>query len=207
MKIAILSDLHANYEATKLVLESVEKQNVDKIFVLGDIVGYNFDIKKVIEELKKYKDKMEIIKGNHEQMLEDLFLKSIPYDKSKYGNALEKTINEIDTKEIISLCSLPEEIYFRIDSLNILLTHGIPGDNQKYIYPDHPNSELSEFNFGDANLVCLGNTHHQMLRRIGEKTIINPGSVGQNRSNPSKAEWATIDSTTEEITFHSIRMK
>ena len=41
MRYAIISDNHANLEATITVLEYIDKIGVDQIVHLGDVVGYN----------------------------------------------------------------------------------------------------------------------------------------------------------------------
>ncbi|MDE5096563.1 MAG: metallophosphoesterase family protein, partial [Trichodesmium sp. St11_bin5] len=40
MKIAVMSCIHGNYEALNSVLIDIEKQKAEKIFCLGDLVGY-----------------------------------------------------------------------------------------------------------------------------------------------------------------------
>ena len=37
MKIAIFSDVHGNYQATKVILEDINKNNFDEIICLGDM--------------------------------------------------------------------------------------------------------------------------------------------------------------------------
>ena len=41
MKYAIISDIHSNKHALEKVLDIIDKENVDQIVCLGDIVGYN----------------------------------------------------------------------------------------------------------------------------------------------------------------------
>lgn len=64
MKIAIVSDIHGNLEALEAVLADIESRDVDKIYCLGDIVGYG---PKPSECLKIAMDKFDLIlQGNHE---------------------------------------------------------------------------------------------------------------------------------------------
>jgi predicted phosphodiesterase len=41
MKIALFSDIHANLPAMEACFKSIEEQNTDAIYCLGDLVGYN----------------------------------------------------------------------------------------------------------------------------------------------------------------------
>ena len=59
MKIAVISDIHANKLALDKVLEDIEQFNPDKIFCLGDLIlaGYNpnYVVKTMIELKEKFK--------------------------------------------------------------------------------------------------------------------------------------------------------
>lgn len=41
MRIAIISDIHANFPALEQTLKSIEEHNIDALYCLGDLVGYN----------------------------------------------------------------------------------------------------------------------------------------------------------------------
>lgn len=45
----------------------------------------------------------------------------------------------------------------------------------------------------DAEYVLLGHTHLPMVRRVGERVLVNPGSVGQPRDGDPRASYAVID--------------
>ena len=53
MKIAIISDIHANLEALKSTLEDIKKRKVDKIICLGDIIAKGVHPKECIELIKE----------------------------------------------------------------------------------------------------------------------------------------------------------
>ncbi len=61
---AVISDVHANLEALEAVLKELEREKVDKIFFLGDAVGYGPNPNECIELLKQKADIM--IAGNHD---------------------------------------------------------------------------------------------------------------------------------------------
>ena len=42
MKIAVISDIHGNYDALVEVLKDAKSENIDHLLVLGDIVGYYY---------------------------------------------------------------------------------------------------------------------------------------------------------------------
>jgi predicted phosphodiesterase len=47
-----------------------------------------------------------------------------------------------------------------------------------------------------AQHVLLGHTHFPMIRKIGDRTVINPGSVGQPRDGDPRASYAVIEADT-----------
>lgn len=53
MRIAIISDIHANFPALEQTLKSIEEQNIDAVYCLGDLVGYNLCPNAVINEIRK----------------------------------------------------------------------------------------------------------------------------------------------------------
>ena len=65
MKRAIISDIHGNLEALEAVLEDIDRQRVDAIDCLGDIVGYGPN---PCECVKLVRERCEVvILGNHDQ--------------------------------------------------------------------------------------------------------------------------------------------
>ena len=53
MRLAIISDVHANLEAFQAVLKEIDKVGVDKIYHLGDIVGYNANPNECVDILRE----------------------------------------------------------------------------------------------------------------------------------------------------------
>ena len=62
MRIAVISDIHGNFEALKATLKDIEKRNVDEIICLGDIIAKGVHPKECIDLIKK-KCKI-VIQGN-----------------------------------------------------------------------------------------------------------------------------------------------
>ena len=51
---ALISDIHANLKALEAVLKHIDAQdNVERIFCLGDVVGYGPDLETAIDLVKK----------------------------------------------------------------------------------------------------------------------------------------------------------
>ena len=65
MRIALLSDIHANLPALEACLKSIEGQNPDAVYCLGDLVGYNVWPNEVIREIRRRR--IPTIAGNYDQ--------------------------------------------------------------------------------------------------------------------------------------------
>ncbi len=71
MRIALISDIHGNLEALAAVLTHAMRQRVDRIAVLGDIVGYGADPRACTEAVMRLAEEGAIVlKGNHDEAVE-----------------------------------------------------------------------------------------------------------------------------------------
>ncbi|MFO0212044.1 MAG: metallophosphoesterase family protein, partial [Pseudanabaena sp.] len=67
MKIGVLSDIHGNHLALEAVLKEARKLGVEKLLILGDLVGYYYHSVEVLRQLEEWST--EMIGGNHEEMM------------------------------------------------------------------------------------------------------------------------------------------
>jgi len=192
-KIAIISDIHANIEAFEVVLSEIDKERVDKIICLGDIVGYGPNPNEVVDLI--IEKNITSIKGNHD---EGMVNQSIVFQFNDFGRkALEWQRGILKRSNFTFLESLPLELIF--DDFHIV--HGAPSNYFKYIITLR--DALDEENFMKKNMVLIGHSHRagvfsitdkeyfpmpeggEFILRREKKYIINPGSVGQPRDlNP-----------------------
>src|SRR5262245_5036151 len=64
MKLGILGDIHSNIEALDAVLAVFKRERVDKVYAVGDLVGYGADPKAVLARIRN--EKIESVLGNHD---------------------------------------------------------------------------------------------------------------------------------------------
>lgn len=74
MRIAILSDLHANLPALMAVLNDLAARNIEQMWCLGDMVGYYSDPVEPLMFVKRHVSEDDWVMGNHDAMLADLIL-------------------------------------------------------------------------------------------------------------------------------------
>jgi putative phosphoesterase len=204
MIIGLLGDIHGNADALDVVLKKARNLSVDELLVTGDLVGYYFEPFQVMEMLKPWRKKF--VRGNHEEMLgkAEKDPEYMLWVEKHYGSGLRIALEELPSDTVKELSELPLTLSLSIGERNILLCHGVPGDCNTYLYPDSGLKLLGSTNLDAIDLVIMGHTHYSMLRWAGARTrLINPGSVGQPRNGRPGAHWATYDTESGVIDFHT----
>ncbi|HEY0492419.1 MAG TPA: metallophosphoesterase family protein [Candidatus Dormibacteraeota bacterium] len=208
MRIALLSDIHSNLEALEAVLAAVPK--VDRVVVLGDIVGYGPDPNAVISRLRSVGARA--VRGNHDQaMLEP---STLEWFNPHAAAAARWTLGVLTPESLRFLTSLPS--HGRVGRHRAV--HGSP--NKPYIW-EYILDDLQALEI----LVKLGRRWcffgHTHLPRIfteeGERipsldgwlplppsALVNPGSVGQPRDGNPKASFAVADLESEAVHFYRV---
>lgn len=202
MKLALLGDIHGNAAALQSALAAAAASGADELFITGDLVGYYFAPREVLELLQPWR--RHVVRGNHEDMLKTArsdqgFLVEVD---ARYGSGLCTAIEQLNEEQLDELCSLSHPLEIEIDGCRILLCHGAPWDNDRYVYPDAQAELLGQCAVQEFDLVVLGHTHYPMQHRIGNTLVVNPGSVGQPRNRQPGAQWALFDTDTRHLEFH-----
>jgi putative phosphoesterase len=194
MKLAILSDIHGNYSAFMEVITVCKKYNIEKLLLLGDQVGYYYESEKIYNELMSWN--YLAIRGNHEEILLDYINRDNNFrngiDK-KYGSSIKQLIGN---KKIIEITqNLPSINSIRIDNINILMCHGSRTDAGKYLYPTEKKEILEAELDEQYDFIFIGHSHYPFIYSNGKSTLINVGSVGQNRVAGGVANWGILDTS------------
>lgn len=194
MRLAVLSDIHGNSDALEATLRQAKLLGVDHLAVLGDLVGYYHDARKVIDLLSAWP--ATIIKGNHEVLLEQARLDSsvLVSIAKKYGSAHATALESLSTNELDWLSALPHPHVEQFGAMRVFLCHGSPENLDQYVYPDSEPSVFEQFKKNNSDIILCGHTHHAFTRVYDNTWILNPGSVGQPRDGGAgAAAWALLD--------------
>lgn len=194
MKIAVISDIHGNYDALVEVLKKAKLEGVEHLLVLGDIVGYYYHPDKILKALSNWS--CDFIKGNHEYILEDLIANPTLEEsiRLKYGSGHREAILKLNKQELEFLKGLPEKKSVKFDETSFLMCHGSPWANDFYIYPDCNKEIIEKSDSKGHDFVLIGHSHYAFAIKNKNSILLNPGSVGQSRQVGGKASWCIIDS-------------
>ncbi len=212
MKIAVISDIHANTLALEAVLNQINSLGADKIFCLGDILMAGYDpngTAKTILEL----DNLEIIQGNTDKMVACFSQELLEKAKNKFpcmGYALEDDLKIIDEKYKDFVRNLPENRYIEINGLKIQLVHGSPRQQDENIYPNLALNDVEKMvENSNADLILCGHTHIPCGYSLNSgKTVVNVGSVGRSMTEDKMPYWAMLeinDNGTFQIEHKSVK--
>jgi putative phosphoesterase len=193
MKIAVISDIHGNYDALVEVLKKAKQECVQHLLVLGDIVGYYYHPDKILNALSEWS--FDIVKGNHEYILEDLIANPLLGEslRLKYGSGHQLAIDKLSQQQLDFLRDLPETKSVQFDNTLLLMTHGSPWSNNFYIYPDCEKDVVEKCDSETHDFVLIGHSHYAFAIKNENSILINPGSVGQSRQTGGKASWCIIN--------------
>lgn len=205
MKIALLSDIHSNIFALEAVYKDLNDEKVDVILISGDIIGYYYWPKEVIELLSN-DDRVFCVKGNHEKILEKTRNSDIEasFYRNKYGSGYDTCCEQLSDKHINWIFNLPDELYLTFNEITFFISHGSLNSIDDYIYPNATLSDLED-NYSTSDITVFGHTHYPFLHTHNGKILINPGSVGQPRDIGGLASYVVINTENFVTRFKRIR--
>ena len=203
MKIALFSDIHGNADALEIALDSLRTYDCKTILIAGDSVGYYYEVDRVIKLLSEFD--IHLVRGNHEEMLRNfVHFGEDPDVTKKYGTSLKLALRDLSKTDLDLLITSPLVLSLDFEGIAINISHGSPWKIDEYIYPDSDFEKLNKFLSYKEQYFVIGNTHHQMIRRYRGKVIINPGSIGQSRTDKNMVQWAELETQNRDIIFKSV---
>lgn len=183
MKIAVISDIHGNFQAFDSVLEDMRKNHAEQVFCLGDLAMAGPQPRLIIDLISKKSDWV-VIQGNTDKMIADFSPEIMENVKKSFpimANALADDVYFIEDEMKQYLKNLPAQKEVEVEGVKVLLVHGSPRRNNEDILPDLPIKKVEEMIEGtNADIIFCGHTHIPCGYQTSRKqTIVNVGSVGR----------------------------
>lgn len=204
MRLAIISDIHANLEALTRALELIASQNVDEIICLGDIVGYGANPNECVELVRERCS--TVLLGNHDAATLDLSLARHFTTFARISAAW--TAEQLTEASRLYLGTLP----LTARRPDLLFVHASPYEPEEWHYvlsAIDAQPALRSF----AERICfIGHTHvpaiyteSGQVARVERnvKALVNVGSVGQPRDGNPLLSYGLFD--TEKWTYVNVR--
>jgi predicted phosphodiesterase len=211
MRIAILSDIHANYHALEAALAAVDDEGVDELWCLGDTVGYGPRPNRCCSVVAGRATLC--LAGNHDLAVTGAL--SVDEFNGDAAAAARWTRGVIEPRALEFLRALEPAA----TRPGVELYHGSPID-PVWDYVLSEAAAFLSFRLTTAPLVLVGHSHVPLalswrgdalgggVAAEGEEIdladgrwLLNPGSVGQPRGADPRAAWLLIDEEARRATF------
>jgi predicted phosphodiesterase len=211
MRIAVISDIHANLHALESVLAEIDAASIDEIWCLGDLIGYGPKPNECVEIVRE-RAKICLV-GNHDlAVLGQIDLETFA---GEAGEAARWTKTVLSGESGSFLRSLAPS--GRADG--VTLAHGSPRD-PVWEYVLTAAAAAAALAGTEEPLVLVGHSHIALaigsidgtltgglapegvdVDLAAAKHLLNPGSVGQPRDGDPRAAWIVIDRDSGRATF------
>jgi predicted phosphodiesterase len=213
VKVAVVSDIHANKQAFEATLEAVAESEAAELWCLGDLVGYGADPDACVELAREHA--AVCLAGNHDMAVTgELSLEEFSRGASVAAQWTRDVIEPANLEFLKTLSPQGEES-------KVGLYHASPRDPVwEYVL----SALLAELCMNEQrSRICLiGHSHVALsfVRHEGEPAtgeprrdgarldvaegewLLNPGSVGQPRDGDPRAAWLLLDLDGMDATFH-----
>ena len=202
MRIGLVSDIHGNLLALDAVLAELEREELDWVVCLGDVVAGP----RANDALGRIRALgCPVIMGNWDAWSVDGMPEpSTPVEEKLYaiGAYWAERLRD-DDRDFIRSFAPTLEVELETDR-TLLCFHGSPNSFDHWIVATTPDAEVAAMLDGFAAPVMAGgHTHLQMLRRYSDMLVVNPGSVGmpfelwseEDVRIAPRAEYAVVSST------------
>ncbi|MBK6324017.1 metallophosphoesterase family protein [Candidatus Aalborgicola defluviihabitans] len=222
MRIALLSDIHANIQALDACLAHARAQQAERFVFLGDMVGYGADPGAVVERIMRLTEEGAMaIQGNHDAMAIQP-----PAEVRTVGDSTAAwTHRQLTPAQREWMAKLP----LTLQQNNVLFVHASVNDPElwRYVYDQRAAKASLDAaaSWPDVRYVFGGHVHLQTLYYRGtgdglmafapQPGIAVPvpkhrqwlgtvGSVGQPRDGDTRAMYSLLDTERAQLTFHRV---
>jgi len=198
MKLGIISDIHGNLEALETVLKKLEREKVEEIVCLGDIVGYGANPNECCDLIRKHCS--VVILGNHDEWA--VRSPDRGFVNRNVWESILWTAKNIEEKHREYFAALPLIVHRE----NLIFTHSTPLNPQHWDYITDRASASKYFQYVEGKLCFVGHSHlpgiYNDYAGGGEDDtttqskgcIVNVGSVGQPRDGNAASCFCVYDS-------------
>jgi diadenosine tetraphosphatase ApaH/serine/threonine PP2A family protein phosphatase len=214
MRIAVISDIHANLRALQTVLDDVDREPVDEIWCLGDVVGYGPRPNECCDLIRE-RTSISLC-GNHDlAALGALDVAEFSGDAAAAARWTAGVLGPEQRAWLGSLAPLAQR-----DGAELF--HASPRDPVwEYVLSEEV--ALLALEATTAPVVLVGHTHVALalghadgrvegglapggvtVELGGRRFVLNPGSTGQPRDGDPRAAWLHLDTDAGRASFRRV---
>lgn len=199
MQVAAIYDIHGNLPALEAVLAEIDRAGVDVILVGGDLAAGPMP-RETLDLLRSLGGRARLIRGNADREMVSHY-DSRSDQAMDGGDPAQATWSWADQQLTRAqrdlLSDLPEQVVIDVDALGpTLFCHGSPRSDEEIITRATSEARMQTMLAGvREHIVVCGHTHVQFDRVVGDKRVVNAGSVGMPYEGEPGAYWALLGPT------------
>ena len=214
--IAVISDIHSNFEAQRAVLDDVQSQEVQQIVCLGDIVGYASSVQSCMRAVRELG--CPVLLGNHD---EAACLPTPPPDFNDTATAgVVFAAARLSESDRAWIASLPRNLAIE----GVVFTRASLASPFGWPYIISPEDARRHFSAQSSHIAFCGHTHKPMVwwqgtpggqvtQRTGKeimplppsgKVLVNAGAVGQPRDGDIRACYVIYQPEQNTVEFRRV---
>ena len=208
MQLGVITDIHNNLVARKVVVEKLQELQCDKIICCGDIIGIGPYPEETVQYMMQIPD-LIAVRGNHEKYLLNEMPTEYPnednmgYEEMKH-HKWEHSL--LSNKSVNFLRSLPYKVSIECEGCTLSVLH-YRMDCEGHYINSKTNPDKTDLNmmFADveADIILYGHNHNRSICK-GDKYFINVGSLGCPSNNKNIARAGTLNIENGKIEIESI---
>lgn len=219
MKLALITDIHANREAFEACLEQAHLHGADRLALLGDFVGYGADPAWVVDQVRDLVAQGAIaVRGNHDEGVVQGPSAHLIEDARR---VIAWTREQLSAEQVAFLGQLP----YSLEEAGSLFVHANAFAPKGWEYILNRADAVRSMSATDCRHTFCGHVHQPALYHLSStgkiadftpvpgvavpvpahrQWLALPGSCGQPRDGNPAACWAMFDNSRHTLTFHRV---
>lgn len=214
MRLAITSDIHANWQAWSAVLIDIRSQGIDRILCLGDVVGYGPNPAEVMASVHAHVD--HFVLGNHDAVI------CGKMDPSLFNEDAQRMIAWTRARLNADAANFFNRVPLTLAGEGFRCAHGDFAEPGAFNYVIDPADAIASWDAVREPLLFTGHTHTPAIFLRGasgrphvvppqdfelepdKRYLVNVGSVGHSRDHDTRASYCVFDTDARSICWRRI---
>jgi putative phosphoesterase len=197
MKVAVITDIHANLPALEASLDAIDASGIDGLYCGGDLVGYGPHPNEVCSLIEQRG--IPTIYGNYDYAIAreetDCGCAYVTKQDRELGQrSVDWTLAHTSRQSKDFMHDLPFDLRFGLGSRRVRLVHGSPRKVNEYLFEDKPQRTFERIAaLADCDVLVFGHTHKPWIHSYGGVLFVNCGSVGKPKDGDPRAAFAVLE--------------
>ncbi|OUM85905.1 MAG: hypothetical protein BAA01_15035 [Bacillus thermozeamaize] len=188
MRIALISDVHANPVALEAVMADIRERQADQVICLGDLVGAGPDPAAVVDRIRELN--IPVVRGNWDEAV----VKNTPFKEDDYVREhLRFTRERLQPEHLDYLAQLPLKREWEWDGVRLEVFHANPENVMDVVPPDASPAEVARQMRSGAAIVAYGHIHRPYVRWLDGKALISVGYCSLHLDGDPRAAYTLLE--------------